>query len=104
MHLDDEGVLKFLVIVVDGLSGKSGKSGTAPVFYCFRGLPIVFGLNVRPNNFSNLVAKVSSPAGRPVEVHSLILFNIPSSSVISRYLSQSSIAAIDNIGLSMPRT
>ncbi|PJB30034.1 hypothetical protein CO110_02725 [Candidatus Desantisbacteria bacterium CG_4_9_14_3_um_filter_40_11] len=46
--------------------GKWGKPGTAPVFYHFRGLPIAFGLNVRPNNFSNLVAKVSSPAGRPV--------------------------------------
>jgi len=42
------------------------KPGTAPVFYHFLGLPIAFGLNVCPNNSSNLVAKVSSPAGRPV--------------------------------------
>ncbi len=83
-----------------------GKPGTAPVFYLFRGIPIAFGLNVRPNNSSNLATKDSSPTGRPVEVHPLIRFNIPSSSVISRYLAQSSIDLIngksfDNIGLSI---
>ena len=36
MHLDDEGVLKFLVIVVDGLSGKSGGNrGQRPFFTVF---------------------------------------------------------------------
>ncbi|PIY19536.1 hypothetical protein COZ13_04895 [Candidatus Desantisbacteria bacterium CG_4_10_14_3_um_filter_40_18] len=61
-----------LVRLVEMLE-EAGNRGQHPFFYHFRGLPIAFGLNVRPNNSSNLVAKVSSPAGRPVEVHSLLL-------------------------------
>jgi len=77
----------------DGFAQK--KPGTAPVFYCFRGLPIAFGFNTRPNNSSNLVTKGSSPTGRPVEVHPLISFNIHSSSGIARYLPQSSMPLIN---------
>ena len=36
-----------LVCDSDHLSTSSEKPGIAPVFYCFRGLPIAFGFNTR---------------------------------------------------------